>query len=93
MIGNAIGIPFNRSSINILEEMKYPAQTITLVADTPYPVTTTLTTKPYSLMLLDSLGNEITATVENLIEFTGGVYVVTITSSESMSDVELLILY
>jgi hypothetical protein len=72
---------------------KYPLQTINLVAATPYPVTTTLTTEPYSIMVLDSAGNEITASVEILVEFTGGVYVVTLESSENLSGVKLKILY
>ena len=79
--------------INILNEMKYPLQTINLVAATPKVVTTTLTTEPYSIMVLDSSGNEITATVEILVEFTGGVYVVTLESSESLNGVKLKILY
>lgn len=72
---------------------KYPLQTINLVAATPNVTTTTLTTEPYSIMLLDSSGNEITATVEILVELTGGVYVVTVTSSENLSGVKLKILY
>jgi hypothetical protein len=72
---------------------KYPLQTINLVAATPYPVTTTLTTEPYSIMVLDSAGNEITAAIEILFEFTGGVYVVTMEYSENLSGVKLKILY
>ena len=77
----------------ILNEMKYPLQTINLVAATPYIVTTTLTAEPYSIMLLDSDGVEITSSVEILVEFTGGVYVVTIESSDSLTGVKLKILY
>ena len=72
---------------------KYPLQTLNLVAATPNVVTTTLTTEPYSIMVLDASGKEITATVEILVEFTGGVYVVTLESSESLSGVKLKILY
>ena len=72
---------------------KYPLQTINLVAATPNVVTTTLTSEPYSIMVLDSSGNEITASVEILVEFTGGVYVVTLESSESLNGVKLKILY
>ena len=93
MIGIFIGNRIGRSSVNTLNEMKYPSQTINLVAATPKVVTTTLTSEPYSIMILDSSGVEITSTVEILVEFTGGVYVITIESSESLSNVKLKILY
>ena len=76
-----------------IDEMKYPIQTINLVAATPKVVTTTLTSEPYSIMVLDSSGNEITASVEILVEFTGGVYVVTLTSASNENGVKLKILY
>jgi len=76
-----------------IDEMKYPIQTINLVAATPKVVTTTLTSEPYSIMVLDASGNEITASIEILVEFTGGVYVVTLESSESLNGVKLKILY
>jgi hypothetical protein len=67
--------------------------TISLSAGTPYPVTTTATTEPYSIMVLDSTGVEITASIEILVELSGGFYVVTLESTEAIANIKLKILY
>jgi hypothetical protein len=90
-IGNAIAIPFTRR--NNLQEMRYPVQTINLVAGVDYTLTTTITTKPYSVEIYDSSGDIISSGITVNASLVGGVCVVTINSSESLNGIEVNILY
>jgi len=73
-----------------LNEMKY-ITTIDLDAGDNV-VTTTLTTEPYNVFLLDSSGNDITSTVTISLSFST-VYSVTIGTSDALAGVKLKILY
>ena len=68
-------------------------QTTTLSTGVVTRVTTTLTTQPYSVMILDSLGNIITHTLQVKILLVGDVYVLDIYSSETLSNVKINIVY
>jgi hypothetical protein len=78
---------------NTNEEMKYPVQTIDLDGGVEEDITTTLTTKPYNVELLDSSGNVIESNVTISFRLVGGVYHIYIYSVDSLTDVELYILY
>lgn len=95
-MGLVIGIPnikigavFNKSISG--EEMKY-SQTINLSAGAN-DVTTTITTEPYNVFLLDSSGNDITALVTISIALVGLVYHVYISTVDALNNVKLKILY
>lgn len=68
-------------------------QTTSLSAGVITRVTTTLETQPYSVMILDSLGNIITHTLKVQILLVGDVYVLDIYSSETLSNVKINIVY
>ena len=78
------------------DSIKY-SKLATLSAGSVTRVTTTLTTKPYSIMILDTSGNVITSTLGGPINgiqvsLVGGVYVLDIYSVDAI-DVEILIIY
>ena len=83
-----IGEVFNKSR----EEMKY-LQTINLSAGAETDITTTVTTEPYNVFLLDSSGNDITALVTIRVALVGTVYHVYITSVDALNNCKLKILY
>ena len=85
-----IGVVFNKSISG--EEMKY-SQTINLSAGVETDVTTTITTEPYNVFLLDSSGNDITALVTISIALVGLVYHVYISTVDALNNVKLKILY
>lgn len=96
-MGLVIGIPnikigavFNKSISG--EEMKY-SQTINLSAGVETDVTTTVTTEPYNIFLLDSSGNDITSLVTIAIALVGLVYHVYIVSVDALNNCKLKILY
>ena len=74
------------------EDMKY-LDTISLTAGAETDITTTLTTKPYNVQLLDSSGNVIESTLQIRTELSGGVYHIYIYSVDALTDVGLYILY
>lgn len=71
--------------------MKY-LQTINLSSGAN-DVTTTITTEPYNVFLLDSSGNDITALVTISIALVGLVYHVYISTVDALNNVKLKILY
>lgn len=71
--------------------MKY-LQTIDLSSGAN-DVTTTITTEPYNVFLLDSSGNDITALVTISIALVGLVYHVYISTVDALNNVKLKILY
>ena len=73
-------------------EMKY-LQTINLSAGAETDITTTVTTEPYNVFLLDSSGNDITALVTIRVALVGTVYHVYITSVDALNNCKLKILY
>jgi hypothetical protein len=73
-------------------EMKY-LQTINLSAGAETNITTTVTTEPYNVFLLDSSGNDITALVTIRVALVGTVYHVYITSVDALNNCKLKILY
>lgn len=56
-------------------------------------VTTTITTEPYNVFLLDSSGNDITALVTISIALVGLVYHVYISTVDALNNCKLKILY
>ena len=74
------------------EEMKY-LQTINLTGGVENDITTTLATEPYSIMLLDSSGNFLSADVTIQVTLSGGFYHILIYSVDSLNTVKLKILY
>jgi uncharacterized protein (TIGR02145 family) len=78
--------------LNTTEEMKYE-DTITLTADTELTVITPLPTEPYSILILDSSGNDITANLQISLALVSSVYEIYIYSVDSLTDVKLKILY
>jgi hypothetical protein len=74
-----------------IDTMKY-IQTINLSAGVVTAITTTVTTEPYNVLLLDSSGNDITSTVTINLALVGGVYVVSIYSAVALSNVKLKVL-
>ena len=96
-MGLVIGIPnikigavFNKSTYS--EEMKY-SQTINLSAGVETDITTTVTTEPYNVFLLDSSGNDITSLVTIRVTLVVTVYHVYITSVDALNNCKLKILY
>lgn len=71
--------------------MKY-LQTIDLSSGAN-DVTTTITTEPYNVFLLDSSGNDITALVTISVALSGLVYHVYISTVDALNNVKLKILY
>jgi hypothetical protein len=75
--------------------MKY-LQTVNLTGGVVNDITTTLATgsEPYSVMILDSSGNEISdPDLQVTITLSGGLYHLLIYSSDSLTGVKLKILY
>jgi hypothetical protein len=94
--GNPITYNFpaeNLIQIQDIAIMKYPSETINLVAGVELDVTTSITTHPYYIELFDSSDNLIGSTVEIRTALSVGVYHIYITSSESLNNAELYILY
>lgn len=67
--------------------------TVNLSAGVETDVTTTLTTEPYNIMVLDSDGNDITCLVTIRIEFTGVVYHIYIYSVDALNNVKVKVIY
>jgi hypothetical protein len=72
--------------------MKY-LDTINLAAMATTTVTTTVTTEPYNVFLLDSSGIDITPNVTITLELSGGVYKIHIYSVDALNNVKLKIIY
>lgn len=70
----------------------YYTKIVNLDAGIPTRIVTTLTTKPYSVFILDSAGVFLD-TVTRQLSLVGGVYVLDIYSVEALFDVEIRILY
>lgn len=70
----------------------YYTKIVNLDAGIVTRIVTTLTTKPYSVLILDSAGNFLDAVTRQL-SLVGGVYVLDIYSTDALSDVEIRILY
>jgi len=82
-------IIYNESS----HEMKY-LQLVNLIADNNIIVTgLTLGQEPYSVEILDSVGNNITPELKIQIKLTGGFYNIIIYSSDILNAVQIKILY
>lgn len=78
--------------ISNYDEMKYPVGTINLIAGINV-ITTTITTPIYSIFILDSVGADITYSVDKTVAVVGGVYVVYITSGIDLNNVQIYLLY
>lgn len=75
------------------DSMKY-SQTINLTAGVETRVTTTLTTEPYSVMVLDASGSIIGPhLIDMQMSLVGGVYVFDIYSADALSNAKLKIIY
>jgi hypothetical protein len=80
------------SNVLTQDDMKY-LQVINLSAGATTDITTALTNEPYSVMLLDSSGVDITGDVQITIALSGGVYHIYIYSVDAIVGVKLKILY
>jgi len=69
-------------------------QTFNLLAGENTVITTTLTSEPYSILILNSSGKPITNIIQTVsMAFTGGVYVFTFYSTDALNNVKLKITY
>ena len=91
-----IGIGRVRIATNVIviddEDMKYPVQTVNLIAGANV-ITTAITTPVYNVFLLDSAGVNITQSVDISISLIGAIYEITITSGIVLTGVKLYIIY
>lgn len=87
------GVPIRNQTSD--DDMKYPVETIDLVADTQYDLTTTLTSSRtiYNVLIEDSSGNDITESVDRSWAAVSDYWHVYITSSENLSSVKVKIIY
>lgn len=75
------------------EEMKY-LDTVNLGAGVVTDITTTLTTEPYNIFVLDSAGNELgDPEIAVSLALVGGVYHVYIFTAVALNNVKVKILY
>jgi hypothetical protein len=75
------------------EQMKYE-KTINLIAGQVTPIVTTLTTEPYTIVIFDSNGIDISNDLGNPeIDLVDGIYVISIYSSDNLYNAKLKIIY
>jgi hypothetical protein len=91
-----IGIGRKQIATNVIffdtDDMKYPVQTVSLIAGANV-ITTAITTPVYNVFLLDSTGVKITDSVDISISLVGGIYEITITAGIVLNNVALYIIY
>lgn len=90
IIGTGIGIPFKRFNTN--NEMTYAVQTINLVSEVEYDLTTTITSLHEIYNVLPDYEGE-DAEIKVTWAIAGGVWHVYLWSSDSLTGVKVKIIY